>query len=55
MNDCRMAKDLAVLLWKKGIISDQDYENLFFCEYARNLKEPKYRKYSKKISESRQR
>lgn len=53
MNDCRMSKDLVVLLWKKGIISDQDYENLFYVKYARNLKDPENKEYADKIAESR--
>ena len=53
-NDCQIAKDLVNLLWKKGIISDQDYENLFYCEYARDLKDPKFLEYAQDIKNCRE-
>lgn len=44
--DC-MAGKLIDILWRRGIISTQDHENLFFGDFARDLSRPKYRKYKK--------
>ena len=52
--DCQIAKDLVNVLWKKGIISDQEYENLYFCEYARDLKDIKYFDYAQSIKKCRE-
>ena len=53
-SDCQMVKDLVNHLWRKGIISDQAYENLFYCEYARDLKDIKNFRYAQEIKKCRE-
>jgi len=53
--DCEMVTMLTNILWKKGVISDQDYEDLFYREYARDLSEDVYKKYAKELEICRER
>jgi len=52
-DDGRMTRGLVEILWRKGIISNQDYENLFYGEYARDLSLDENKLYEKSLEVSR--
>lgn len=52
-NDC-MASKLAELLWLKGVISTQQYENLFYEDFSRDLSNLKNFKYRESLESYRQ-
>lgn len=48
-----MCQKLIGILWHKGIISNQDYENLYFCENAKDLSDSKNKIYADAIEKAR--
>lgn len=43
--ECQMCTSLINYLWLKGIIPTQQYENFFYKDHARDLKDKKHLKY----------